>query len=420
MKKVFTNKNFSLLFFGSLVSSIGTTIYNFAISWYILDLTESPIQAGTYMATGGIVTLLLTPFCGVFADRFDKVKIVYITDFIRGLAIVIAGVVIFQDVSVSTTILVLYLCTIILSINDSLFNPAVSSLQTEIVKPEELQTANATISLINSLRSIIGILLGGTLYAILGIKWIFIVNGLSFIFSGLSEMFIKHPYKSKEDKLTFKSGITDMRAGLIYLLSKKGLIALLFGSLLLNFALLPLFSNGFPFLFNQLLKVSLIQYSYVQVAFSVGALLGAIVIGNMASKIKVGKSATLGIIGMIIVFVSIAVVFNMIIVDSIDFRIFIWITMGLMLSFGIVNMYTNIPLNTAFANSIEPEYRGRAFSFVGAMSMAATPFAVFIGGLTIEYAGLQALLYSSVVLLILIMIYILVNKNIRLYLKSID
>ena len=73
-------------------------------------------------------------------------------------------VVIFGGVSQTTTMIVLYVCTVILAINGSLFDPTISSLQIEVVDPEYLQTANASLSMIRSIQMIVGLSLGGVLY----------------------------------------------------------------------------------------------------------------------------------------------------------------------------------------------------------------------------------------------------------------
>jgi len=420
MKKVFANKNFILLFVGDLVSSIGNSIYNFAIGLYIFEITESPIQFSLYMAVGLIITLVLTPFCGVLADRFNKVRTIYITDLIRGIVIAAAGIIIFQGLTQSNTMIVLYTCTIILSISSSLFQPSVDSLQVEVVDPDDLQSANATLSMTTSIQMIIGLTIGGILYDSLGINWIFIINGLTFIISGFSEMFINHPFIKKEDKLTLKSGFIDFKIGIKYLVSKKGLMSLMIAALFLNFAFIPLFATGFPYLFKVLLERSAVEYSFVQVAISVGTLIGAITIANLAGKLNLMKSQYLGLSLMTIIFIGIALLFNMILAGSIGFKLFYILIISLMLIEGIINMYLNVPLSTAIAKSIDQEYRGRAFSVISTMSMCAVPIAFLLGGILIESSSLQALMVFSISVLLIIIFVFMTNKNIRQYLRNSD
>ena len=69
MKNVFTNKNFVLIFLGALVSDIGNLFYSFAVSYWILDITNNnAIIQGTYLGVCGITYLLFSLIGGVFSD----------------------------------------------------------------------------------------------------------------------------------------------------------------------------------------------------------------------------------------------------------------------------------------------------------------------------------------------------------------
>ena len=109
MLQLFKNKNYSLLFTGTLVSQLGTTIYNFAIGWYLYKMDVDPFIVSLYIATGLMIDLLLSPFIGVLVDRMNKVAILVITDIIRGSAILIAGFVFFSGISLDQSIVLLFI-----------------------------------------------------------------------------------------------------------------------------------------------------------------------------------------------------------------------------------------------------------------------------------------------------------------------
>ena len=417
MRTIFRNRNFSLLFFGNLVSSIGNVFYNFAVSWYILQITGSALQAGTYLATGGMISILVSPFAGVIADRFNKVRIVYLTDFVRGIAVIAAGIAVGLNLSDGWTLFVLYLVTIALSINGALFQPAVVSLQADILPPEEYQSANASINLIRSFEGIIGVLLGGTLYALLGIEWIFIINGASFILSGISEMLIHFEYIRKP-QLSWKSGVEDLVGGLRYFVARKGLMQLMISILLLNFAFVPMFSNVLPFTFNQILQTSPIDFSIVQVSISVGMLASAIVLANMKRTIPPMHSVYYGMSAIILMYGLMAINLFLILDDIIDYPIFFVASILIMFMFGMINIYINTPITTAFMKTIEPEFRGRSNATISVLAQAAIPLAIFMGGLIIEISSvLVVMIYGSSILFV-IWLYLMKSKNVRSYLDS--
>jgi MFS transporter, DHA3 family, macrolide efflux protein len=419
MRALFRNKNFSLLFFGNLVSSIGNTFYNFAISWYILELTGSALQAGTYMATGGVIYIIMTPFAGVITDRFDKVKIVYLTDFIRGIAIILAGLGVGLNLDLSTTLWLLYAATIILSINGTLFQPAVTSLQADVLSESDYQSANASMSLIRSVEGIIGILLAGILYSILGVSWIFIINGISFILSGVSEMFITFNYESKGE-LSWKQGLEDLLDGFQYLAKKQGLLRLMIMILLINFAFVPMFANVLPFMFNQQLQATPFQFSVVQLSMSVGILLSAVLISNLTKQLQPRGTLMLGLTLMILIYFVMTGSMYLIMNNEISFVLFWIIASTLMFLFGVVNIFVNTPISTTFMKTIEPAYRGRSNATISVMSMALIPLATFLGGLLIEIGSVLYVGFFGSGLLIVLWIYFRQDKKIRSYLEVVS
>ena len=221
--KLKKNKNFILLFFGQLVSNLGQVFYTFAISWYILDLTGSAGSSGLYLAFGAIVAIIFTPLGGVISDRFNRAKIIYITDYVRGFSILLAGLIIMYNgvinigsfsldlSSFSFKLIVLYINSFILSANSALFGPAVSAIIPSIVPDEALQKANASLQTQGSIVNIAGLVLAGALYSLIGVAAIFIINGIAYIGSAISEMFIKIKEEERERTLTLKIAFRDMK-----------------------------------------------------------------------------------------------------------------------------------------------------------------------------------------------------------------
>ena len=87
MKKLL-NKNFVLLWQGQFVSRMGTQVFLIAMLAWIKDTTDSGIMLGTISAIAGAVAIALGPFCGVFADRNSRKKIIVVTDILNGILMV--------------------------------------------------------------------------------------------------------------------------------------------------------------------------------------------------------------------------------------------------------------------------------------------------------------------------------------------
>ncbi len=391
---ILKNKDYLLLFIGNLVSNLGTQIFNFSMSLYILFLTGgNAIQAGLYMAFGAVVFFALTPFGGAIVDRLDKVKVVYLTDLLNGVAILLAGYAIFSGLSVQGTILVLYLTSLVLGVNAALFNPAVRSLPVHILEEEQLQQSSSMTQGMFALYGILGPAIGGVFYGFLNIEIIFWINGISFILSGLSEMFIKvktHDETSNH-KITLKNTVIDIKEGFNYLWNLKGIRNMLLIAAILNFFTVPVIVNGFPYLFTIELGVNPMYYSMVMASFPVGIIISSILLGSQKQKERVSPLMVKGLFGMSFAFSAFAVTTYLLLNDSISFLLFMIVAIVATVITGFFNGFVNVPFSVAIMKSVEKDKLGRVFSVTSIISNGVTPIAIAIGGVAITYLGMNNL-----------------------------
>ncbi len=417
MLKLLKNRNFSLLFIGNFTSQIGTAFYNFAVSWFILTITSSPLQAGVYIASGAIVQLIFSPIAGVFADRLNKIRILYMTDYIRGITVLIGGLMIFSFSQTSFIIALLYSVTIILAINNAFFISSVAAVRPLLVKDEELNQANAFFSLIGSIQQIIGVLLAGGLYVLLGIELIFIINGVSFMISGFSEMFIqlKPTRKLTEDSPGF---FEDFKYGMQYILSKQGLLQFMLAVLFLNFAVSPLFANAMPYLFNLRLGKEPIHLSMVQVSFSVGMLVGGIIVGVVGQRLVIRNNIRQGITGTFIGLGTVMFLMYQVHQDTMPYPLFYSLLIPVFFFTAVANMWLNIPLSTGLVRAIDPHVRGRVFSIMDTLGQGLIPLGILVSGIILEFSGLGILFMGITAIALTPFLILLFGKRVNLLLTS--
>lgn len=91
MNSVFKNRNFALVFFGALVTNIGSLFYSFTAGFYILEITgNNAALQGTYLAVCSVVYLITSLFGGVISDQCHKARIMFICDYMKGALILLA------------------------------------------------------------------------------------------------------------------------------------------------------------------------------------------------------------------------------------------------------------------------------------------------------------------------------------------
>ena len=167
---VFASRNFRLVFLGALVSELGALLYSFAVSFYILEISgNNAFIQGLYLALCGVAMLLSTPVGGVLGDRFNKARIMYVCDYIKGGVIILATALMLLFREPGAHIAILFVLGIIGNAVSGIFNPAAGSLFPHIVEEDQLQQANSYITMQSSFESILGVILAGVLYAALPI-----------------------------------------------------------------------------------------------------------------------------------------------------------------------------------------------------------------------------------------------------------
>ena len=407
------NKNFILLFFGKFVSQIGDSIYNFGISIYLLELTGKGTVMASYLALSVLVGVLMGPFGGVIADRYDKVKLIYMMDIIRGFAISIAAAVIILKAPIFLIVATLYITGIIIMMCASIFNPSSTSIITEIVIEDYLTKANSISASIQQIASIVGVVFGGILYVIIGPIGIVILNSLSYIGSGISEMFIKIEKGKKEIKADEEvSFFLEIKEGLQYVKQDNLIRSVVMFAVMINLVLAPVFSVIITFVINQVLKAPKIHIAYVEVAFSVGFILGSIIISLIKYEKRFGATLKIGLIFMwlfdICILINIACRMN----NKYNNIGFLIIMIIIMMGMGMFNAIVNIPLQVIIQKKVKKELLGRVTALLATLCMMSMPLGMLLGGIAVDCLNIIVVMIVQAILLGGIVITMFLNKNI--------
>ncbi len=172
------NANYRNLWLGSVISQFGDWFNVLAAAELISRLTDSGVALSYLFVARFLPLFLFSPIAGILADRFDRKRIMIISDVLRG-----ATVLLFLVVRDSNDIWLFYLLTIIQFSLSALFTPARSAVMPMIVKREEIVAANALDSLTWSTMLAVGALVGGLVAAVFGAEAAFIADAGTFLLS---------------------------------------------------------------------------------------------------------------------------------------------------------------------------------------------------------------------------------------------
>jgi len=377
-------KNFYLYALGRLVSIIGSGIQMIAIPLFILDLTGSGTIMGTFVLVSNLPRLVFGPFAGVLGDRFDRKKIMVMMDFVRGAIILLLALMTRMD---ALQISGLLIAQFIISTMDITFDPATQAMLGDIVHNNDLNKANSIIQGINSFSFIVGPAMGGILYGLFGIEVVFLINGISFILSGLSEMFISYHQTTERGEVNFKSTLIDIKEGFLYLKNMKGLLLLLIFAMLSNFLMASMFSVLFPFFAREVVGFSGQQFGFMETSWVSGILIGNIILGVFLTKRKATSLFKTGIIAESFLFLLFSIITYPFAVSFFGGSSWLYFSViAVLFAFtGIFNALVNTPMLTLFQKKVSSAYRSRVFSVIAVLTQLIVPVGAFLFGLGLDH-----------------------------------
>ncbi|WP_088042550.1 MFS transporter [Bacillus sp. EAC] len=401
MINILKNKNFLYFFSGTFASSIGDVLFNFAIGLYILHLTHSALQLSFYGMIGAVTWLVLTPLGGVYTDRWNRVKIIYITEFIRGIAVIGCGLTMVLIDEKQLILYVLYFTTFVIAVNGALFAPASQALVPSIVNKEDLLKANSLMSLTYSIKDVFGILLAGIMYAVLGPTILVFINGISYLLSGLGAMFIKENSIQEERKQT-KNVFSELKEGIVYIISKnKPILWLLVMVNIINLANGPIQSVLLPFLMKEYIHAPEMHLSYLYSASALGGVCGTLILPKLKIAENPFKLLKIAFSIMFLAIISQFLFFSLYDTKYLSYTIYLTLLIVVFIGSGMLNITMLIPVLTYVQKVVNKQYYGRVMAIFSTLSAITAPISMMLGGFLIDKYSINSLyVFSTSVLFI--------------------
>jgi MFS family permease len=237
-------RNYRLWFFGQTVSQSGTWMQAVAQSWLVWTLTHSAFDLGLTAAMQFLPVLLLGTVGGVIADRFDKRKVLLVTQ----TAFTIQAAALWALVATGAVQLwMVWTLALVMGLINAADNPSRQSFAVEMVGPDDLANAVGLNSVIVNASRLVGPAIAGLLIATAGLSWAFLLNALSFG-AVIAALLAMRPAELHRGRPVARAK-GQIRAGLRYAWSKWELrvpllMMAVIGTLAYNFnVILPLFAG---------------------------------------------------------------------------------------------------------------------------------------------------------------------------------
>ena len=362
-------KNAILLLSGNIVTTFGNVLLSNALNLWIIQISGKTKTLGIIASIGLIPTLIFTIFGGIISDSFNKKRVVFICDLISGVLCCIMSILI-DDNHLNIYYIVIF--RFLLSLISAIFKPAMMSLPAYSISEYNRMKFNSYFNISNQIFQIITPIISGVLIGIgFSIKIVLFFDGITFLLSSLSEIFIDC---SKDEKSFTKnkwSTSEKFLSAFRYIFSNKYLTCIILFASLINIFIAG-YNMFLPYYGSYVGKK---YYGYLLATEALGGIIGAFSLqidkfhfdnGNMEFNLFISG-----------VFLNLFFIFNNLCIMYI-----------IVFVFGIFLNRFNIQFFTYLQNNVEKEYIGRVISTTTVVALVLMPFGQILFSNLIDILGM--------------------------------
>jgi len=370
LTRALRSRNFRLFFGGQSISLVGTWITRVATSWLVYRLTGSLLLLGIVGFCGQIPTLVLSPFTGVLVDRWNRHRLLVITQVFSMLQSLALAVLVFSGHITVTWILVLQVAQGIINTFDT---PGRQAFVVEMVEDRaDLPNAIALNSSMVNASRIIGPSIGGVVIAAVGEGWCFMADAISYLAVIASLLAMTVQPRERPPRVT--SAREELVDGFRYVsrfLPVRSALTLL---ALISLLGMP-YSVLMPAIATRQLHGGANTLGFLMTASGVGALAGALYLAARRTVLGLGRAMSMAamVFGIGLVLFSLSRV--------------LWLSLLILPIVGAGMMITMASTNTIVQTIVEEHLRGRVMAFYTMAFLGTAPIGSLLAGVVAEHIG---------------------------------
>jgi MFS family permease len=372
------HKNYRLFFGGQSLSLVGTWMQQVALGWLVYRLTDSAFLLGLVGFSSQIPTFILASFAGVLADRYNKHKIIIIT---QTLAMLQASILAFLTLIGTIQIWQILLLSLFSGIINAFDMPTRQSFVIDMVEDRnDLPNAIALNSSMFNAARLVGPTLAGFLISALGEGLCFLINAISYI-AVIAALLLMNITQQVNNQKKVKV-LEGLREGIKYAYNFKPIRVLLLLIGLVSLTGMP-YTVLMPVFAKDILHGNAHTLGFLFGAVGCGALIGAIYLASRKSVLGLGRwiAISTSIFSLGLLFFS--------------FSRNIYLSVGLMLFTGFGMMMQMASTNTLLQTLVDDDKRGRVMSLYVMAFMGTAPFGSFMAGSLASTIGAPYTVLSS-------------------------
>ncbi len=392
VRDVFRIARFRLLLGARTMSVLGNGLAPVAIAFAVLDLRDSGVALGLVLGVRALVTLPGLLLGGVLADRMSRSKLMVITDLIAGICQIVTAILFFSGHAAIWNVALLQ------GINGfaaAVFLPTSSAVIPQVVPSSHLQAGNAILGFSIKGSMMLGALLGGALYALVGPGWTLTVDAATFLISAAISMRLRTPrVRNVKD-----SSMASLREGWKAFWARDWLWSVVIQFTVVNAAFMGTMEVLGPLIAKHSLHGAS-SWALVLAANSIGLLGGGIISLRLRTRrpLRTGTFATFLLALPMLALVS-----------TLNMPLLMLAAFGA----GVGAAVFVVLWDTTMQSHIPNDLLARASAFDAFGSFGAVPIAMALYGVLSRVVGIDRLLWISAVLIIVAGAAVLLVRDVR-------
>lgn len=396
MARKLWNKDFILLLQGNVVSTIGDLMYSVAIGYWVYKQTGSSGLMGVMSAISLFVTMFLSPFSGSIVDKCNRKWVLVGMDIMQGIVMLCIGLLAYLD---KLNILGVLIAAFLAALGSVFYSPAVNTLMIDIIPHDDMTRGQSIFSGSKALINVVGTAFSGVMVAFFGVPLIVIINGLSNLYSAVSELFIHVPRTVQQGTLvSAKSIFRDSKQAVRMIFSDKCLQLFVPCALLLNLLAAGPLTLMLPFCIEKGFTVDM--YGYLMAIWTAASLICVLVLGI----VKLKPMARFWVLAA--GFTSSVLFFGLTYISKQFIPLCI---MAFLASFA--NFAGNMIFNASLMLALPEENRGAIFGFIQSASVGGTALSALIYGILGDVLPLYLVFSVGNLLSLVPMLYLCSNPR---------
>ncbi len=378
------------------VSLLGSSLVQYAILWHITLSTQSGLMMTLSIICGFVPNFFLSPFAGVWADRYDRKLLIILSDAGIALATLLLAVVFILGYE---ALWLLFLISAVRSLGTGIQLPAEGAFIPQIVPEEKLTRVNAINSTIQSVISLVSPMAGGALMALASLETIFFIDVVTAAIAIVILVFFLHVPPHKKAMQTQQTGyLADFRSGLSYMKTHGFIIRFLGFSAIFFFLAAPA-AFLTPLQVARSFSGGVWHLSAIEIAFSLGMVLGGLVMAAWGGfKNRIYTMAFSGLaLGVCTFALGIIPIF--------------WLYLIVMGVTGIAIPLFHTPATVLLQEKVEESYLGRVFGLFGMITSAVMPLGMLLFGPLSDNVPIEWLLAGTGLLMLIVSVMLFLSKT---------